>query len=64
MIRIRKLQRLINKLYRLLTFDDYCDDDDDGGAWKTMLVMENVVDASWNLTLLDEWNVSKALIII
>ena len=41
-----KLQRLINKLYRLLTFDDYCDDDDDGGAWKTMLVMENVVDAS------------------
>ena len=41
-----KLQGLINKHYLLLTFDDYCDDDDDGGAWKTMLVMENVVDAS------------------
>ena len=41
-----QLQRLINKHYPLFTFDDYCDDDDDGGAWKTKLVMENVVDAS------------------
>ena len=41
-----QVTHLINKRYLLLTFDDYCDDDDDGGAWKTMLVMENVVDAS------------------
>ena len=48
MFRIRsvKLRSLINKHCLLFTFDDYCDDDDDGGAWKTMLVMENVVDAS------------------
>ena len=45
MIRI-KVTHQISKHYLLPTFDDYCDDDDDGGAWKTMLVMENVVDAS------------------
>ena len=43
---LKSLKRLINSHNVLFTFDDYCDDDDDGGAWKTMLVMENVVDAS------------------